>query len=389
MADEKRRLDTWLPAFVRWTLPRSESPESMLKWAGLFTLAAVMKRKVWWPKELMGGYEIFPNLYIVFVGEPAIVRKSTSTSYAQLLLRNLSGEAAVTFAGDVTSHSKLLEALSSSPDSSITIISAEFSSLIQTTPEAMYEILTDIFDNKTKFDWSTWAHGEKSIDKPSVNLIAATTPAWVSQQPPEYFVGGGFASRILFLYEDAPSQREIYYDHLDQKDLAKLGQDLEHDLMLIAGTKGEFRHDSKKTKEYIRAWYKAQPLLVDDGRLKGYYGRKHVHAHKIAGLLSLSERDDRVVTKAHWDEALKLLNYLESKMPQAFANLGMNPIALTMESILAYVKLKGSATLQQVAGRFYMDGLTLEQLKSALAFLCTTGKLRASGLANPVYHYEA
>jgi len=388
MADEKRRLKKWLPTFVEWTLPRSESPESMLRWAGLFTLASVMKRKVWWPRELMGSYEIYPNLYVVFVGEPAIVRKSTTTGYAQLLLRCTSGEAAVTFAGDVTSHSKLLEALANSPDSSIAIVSSEFSSLIQTTPEAMYEILTDIFDNKPRFDWNTWAHGEKSIDKPSVNLIAATTPAWVSSQPPEYFVGGGFASRILFLFEDTPSQREIYYDHLDQGKLAQLGQDLEHDLMLIANIKGEFKHDSKKTKEYIRTWYKSQDVNAEDGRLKGYYGRKHVHAHKIAGLLSLSERNDLMVTRKHWDEAITLLNHLESKMPQAFANLGVNPIALTMENILVYVKLKKTATLKEVAGRFYKDGMTLEQLKSALAFLCTTGKVRASGLVNPVYHYE-
>ena len=198
----KRELDNWLESFLEWTMPRSETPESMLKWVGLFTLATIVKRKVWWSEELLGGYSLYPSLYIVLVGKPAVVRKSTTIGFGEKLIKGYNRDSGdlVTFAGDFTSHSKLLAAMADSPDHSITIIASEFSSLIQTTPEAMYELLTDVFDNKAKIDWSTWAHGDKTISEPTICLIAASTPAWIAAQPLEYFSGGGFASRILFLY---------------------------------------------------------------------------------------------------------------------------------------------------------------------------------------------
>jgi hypothetical protein len=386
---EKRLLENWLDSFLEWTLPRSEAPESMLRWVGLFTLAALKKRKVWWSRELLGGYEIYPNLYLVLVGSPAVVRKSTTIGFSETLLVDhaKSGDESIAFAGDVTSHSKLLQALSDSPDGAVTVVSSEFSSLIQATPEAMYEILTDIFDNKPKVDWSTWAHGDKSIESPSVNLLAATTPAWISKQPPEYFVGGGFASRILFLYEEEPRQREIFYDHLDKGKLKSLEISLTSDLNLIANVSGEFGFDTKETKEYIRGWYKDQDSYSSDSRLQGYYGRKHVHALKTATLLSLSERSDRKITKAHFDKSIEMLNYIERKMSRAFSTLGQNPFAILMEDILEYVEANGSRTLTDIAGRFYQQGMTLDQLKSALAFLCTGAKLKASGLQNPTYTF--
>ena len=379
----KRLCDNWLDSFLEWTMPRSETPESMLKWTGLFTLASVVKRKVWWSRDLLGGYELFPNLYVVLVGKPAVVRKSTTVGFGEFLLNEAKD---LTFAGDVTSHSKLLSALAESPDASLIVIASEFSSLLQTTPEAMYEILTDIFDNKAKFEWSTWAHGDKSIQSPVVNLMAATTPAWISKQPPEYFVGGGFASRILFLYEEKPRQREIFYDHVDQGKIKSLGSALSEDLKVISGIQGVFGFDSKKTKEHIRSWYKDQVPETEDERLQGYYGRKHAHGLKTALLLALCERNDRKITTKHWEDALEMLDYVERKMSRAFSTLGINPHAIVMEDILDYVKEHKGRNLQQIAGRFYTDGLTKEQLLSALGFLCMAGKLSSRGMdINPKY----
>src|SRR5512146_987337 len=108
----ERNLPNWLKAYSVWTLPRSEAPASMVLWAGLFTLAAVAKRKVVFPKRLMGSYEIYPNLYLIFVGNPGVVRKSTTAGYAEELLLNVSEtlEAeSITLAATSTSSSKLLE----------------------------------------------------------------------------------------------------------------------------------------------------------------------------------------------------------------------------------------------------------------------------------------
>lgn len=380
----------WLRAFLEWTLPRSEAPRSMVLWSGLFTLAAVMKRKVFWPEELLGSYTIFPNFYVVFVGEPAVVRKSTTTGYSERLLNSvvtMADKDKITFGGDVTSASKILDSLNASPDSSVCIVASEFSSLVQATPEATYEILTDIFDNRPVLRWKTWAHGDKDIEQPVVNLIAATTPAWISEQPPKYFVGGGLASRILFLLEEKPRQREIYYDHLDGNKLKKLEVALQNDLLHIAQLQGTLTHDAKTTKENIRAWYKKQSPETSDSRTQGYYGRKHVHLHKIAALLSVAERDDLKVTQSHFDEALRLLDYIEERLPKALSTVGANPYTQLMNNILDFVQTHKSASFGRIAGRFYLDGMTVEQLRSALQFLVAAEKLKMTGSAmNPTFH---
>jgi hypothetical protein len=364
----KRQLKNWLESFLEWVLPRSEAPRSMAEWSGLFTLAAMMKRKVWWDRRLMGSYDIFPNLYVVLVGDPAVVRKSTTVGQSETILTNLgiglNGASPITFAGDVTSHSKLLDALAASSDASLAIVSSEFSSLLQTTP---------------KFSWQTWAHGDKVIEKPVVNLIAATTPAWISKQPPEYFVGGGFASRILFLFEEQARIRELYYDHVNYEKMKELEQKLTEDLAHIGTLEGTFSHDTNKTKEAMRQWYIKGEQASTDTRMKGYYGRKHLHAHKIAGLLSLCERDDLKITMKHFKASVKMLDYIEQKMPRAFSTLGANPFAVMMDDILGYVEQKGKCSMQQLAARFYTHGYTLEQLKSAAAFLRAAGKLKIGG----------
>lgn len=364
----------------------------MVEWSGLFTLAAIMKRKVWWDRKLMGSYDIYPNLYVVLVGDPAVVRKSTTVGQSETILTNLgiglNGTSPITFAGDVTSHSKLLDALAASPDSSLAIVSSEFSSLLQTTPEAMYELLTDIFDNKPKFTWQTWAHGDKVIESPVVNLIAATTPAWISKQPPEYFVGGGFASRILFLFEEEARLRELYYDHVPHDKMKELEQKLTEDLAHIGTLEGTFSHDTNKTKELMRQWYIKGEQSSVDSRMKGYYGRKHLHAHKIAGLISLCERDDLKITAKHFKQAVKMLDYIETKMPRAFSSLGSNPFAIMMDDILEYIEAKKKCSLQSIAARFYTHGYTLEQLKSAAAFLRAAGKIKIGGnLEAPTFEF--
>ena len=75
-------------------------------------------------------------------------------------------------------------------------------------------------------------------------------------------------------------------------------------------------------------------------------------------------------------------------MSKAFSTLGANPFAVMMEEILGYIEMRKQASLQDIAGRFYRGGLTLEQLKSALAFLCTTGKVKAEGIEDVVYKYK-
>jgi hypothetical protein len=130
---------------MEWTLPRSEAPESYIKWAGLFTLSSVLRRKVRIPKSILGSWECPPHLYVMFIAPPGEARKTTTMSYAIDLLDELpdivKGPAVVT-------QASLLDKLVESEDSSVYLTAEEFSDLIMKSKGEMFEFLTSMFDGK-------------------------------------------------------------------------------------------------------------------------------------------------------------------------------------------------------------------------------------------------
>ena len=369
MAESKRVLGNWLQVYNRWTLPRSEAPASMVLWAGLFTLASALKRKVCFPRALMGSYEIYPNLYCIFVGQPGVVRKSTTAGYAEELLlevNNILKDETMNISPTAISASKLIESISKTDDASLTIVSSEFSSFIGTSKEQMYELLTDIFDGKRKFDYATRAHSLELADQPVVNLLAATTPSWISKQPPEHFLGGGFASRVIFVYETKRRQYKMYYDDVNYKEIEDLGKLLVADLAHITTLKGHFKHETPELRNEMESWYKAHAEKgASDTRLSGYYERKHVHVHKVAMLLSVAERDDLIVTKAHFEAAKILLSEIEEKMPRALASIGTNPIGHHLYDMLDFIRDREEVTKKTLMARFFRD-LNREQISELI-----------------------
>lgn len=383
----ERRCENWLHTFLDWTLPRSESPASIITWTGLSTLASVVKRKVYFPQSMMGSYVMYPHLYILAVANPGVVRKTTSIGYSENLLTSIPD---VTVSSSATSDSKLVETLANTPDGAITIFSGEFGTFMSISKEKMYDLLTDLFDGKIKHDLSTRLHGLEMVMQPCVNLIAATTPKWIASQPPEVLSGGGFSSRVIFIFEDKVRQREMYYDHLDFGAFESMRNDLLHDLEYIGTLEGEFRHDSKHTKDAMRAWYLATAdEVVDDERVEGYFQRKPAHLHKVCMLLSLAERDDLLITMKHFEQALAMLEAIEKRMPKALTNHGKNPYSEEMEKVREFIQNHGKVPKSKLLSRFYnnLTGAALDDVISALVVIGDIKSEQDPTTRKTVYYY--
>lgn len=375
-----RTCDDWLEAYRQWTLPRSEAPETFVTWAGLFTLASVLKRQVYFPKRLMGSYEIVPNLYVVFVGPPGVVRKTTTTEYPTELLNSVDG---IAMSSTAMSKSKLIERMVELSEdkeigSNISILSGEFSNFINVSREEMYDLLTDLFDGKAKYEYSTRLHGDEVAEKPCVNLLAATIPDWIDAQPPEHITGGGFSSRVIFIFENQRRRNQMYYDEVvNHAEIERLGIVIKNDLAHISKLEGEFRHDRKTTKDLMEEWYQTECSVArGDERVAGYYNRKHVHVHKVAMLLSCARRDDLTITRKDFEEAVKLLETVEKKMPDALANVGKNPYAKFMHQIEHYIqKATEPVALPRIMSRFHHN-LRPDETRDILAFLVMTNRIK-------------
>lgn len=366
-----RLLDNWLLSFRDWTINRSEAKESLIIWSGLFTLASVAKRHVYFPRRLMGSYEIFPNLYVIFIGPSSVIRKSTTVNYGEHLMTQLDS---LNIAPSGTSASMLVGAMAETVDGSTTVISSEFGTFIQTSKEDMYDILSDLYDGKIKHDYQTRAHGQEYIARPCLNLFAATTPDWLQEQP-LYVIGGGFSARTIYVHETTIRKRQLYY-HLHWADYVKLEKELVHDLEHITELSGEFRHENSEVADSMEQWYQVSAEEEVQKNLVAFRNRKHVHVHKVAMLLSLAERDDLVITMGHFEAALALLDDIENKLPKVFASVGKNPFGGELEMLLSYIQAQHKVEFQRIHRRFYQDIPGETKLKELLGELVTLGLVR-------------
>ena len=66
----------------------TEAPKRMHFWAAVGTVAGALRRRVWID---MKRFQWFPSFYIIYVGPPGVVAKSTTIDIATDLLKQVPG----------------------------------------------------------------------------------------------------------------------------------------------------------------------------------------------------------------------------------------------------------------------------------------------------------
>ena len=332
----ERKCQNWLKTFGEWTLPRCESPETFVFWSGLFILSSALRRQVKIGKKYLGAWECPPHLYIMLIGSAGKVRKTTAANFGSELLDEI---AFIKKGPTIVTQASLMTKLSESPDSSVYLVSEEFSDLIMKSGEDMFQFLTSIFDGKKEIDASTISRGVEFAARPCINMIAATTPEWIAAHMPESIIGGGFASRVIFIQEERVRQRRMYYkDIVAGTDFDKMKLDLLEDLTHIAeNTAGDFEIDDEAL-DFMESWYQENAEgSSKDYRLSGYYQRRPAHIHKVAMLLHIAQSDELVLRKHDFENAIDIVGRIEKNLPKVFEGVGKNPYTFDIGRIRNHI----------------------------------------------------
>ena len=85
---------------------------------------------------------------------------------------------------------------------SMTIFSKELTVFIGYKNSQFLADLTDLYDCADIWAYRTKNSGEYEVTGAWLNLLAATTPEQIQAALPAEAIGGGFASRVLFIYAD-------------------------------------------------------------------------------------------------------------------------------------------------------------------------------------------
>jgi hypothetical protein len=309
----------FINSYIEYTRPQ-ESPTLFHSWTAISTIASALRRRVWIDR---GFYTLYPNLYTILVSDSGVGRKSTAIKIGtESLLRKAVPDITI-MRGKLTMGylvDWMTQAQAKNPEkvAEVTVHCSEFKVFSKGaySDSGLIEDLTDLYDGG-RFEYRTKNAGVFIIEKPCINIIAASTPEWLTIGSAADFIGGGFSSRIVPVALVKEERRNAW--PLKGQMEKALEENLIADLAVIGQLKGQFLVTTGGIKRY-KEWYDVrEKFFKPDIRLKGYFSKKHDLVLKIAMILSAGVNDDMVIHEDHIDSSLKILGKMEENIAFAFS----------------------------------------------------------------------
>lgn len=368
----------------------------MYRWGALITAAVLLSRRSYFP---FGNAKIFPNMYVVFMGESAS-RKSTAINLVKKTLimagydrfapsETSKGKFGMHLAGvtDIkVSKSKAeenlmkeLEALErkrlggEEPTSESFICAGELANFLGFSNFDFASFLGDIWDKDEFHEVSYKNAGEFKIVNPVVNLLGGNTFEGMMKCLPPEMLGQGFLSRCIFVY--APEVKDANKIAFPTASSVETDADFLSILNHLKNVSGPVTMDplAKQTLEYIyRNW-----IGMKDHRFKSYAGRRFTQLLKLCMLEAICDRrmeiSMRDAIRAHtW------LTYTEAFMPKALGEYGAGKSSMGANALMNVMQSAPDIVWQpnQLWERTYSSFDSVQSMNTALGSLLTAGKIK-------------
>lgn len=320
-------------------------------WAGLVSLSSIIGKRV---KIEMGHFDIFPNLYVVFVAPPGY-RKSTALDFCGRFLEEVKGIAVSMDCSTkeaLVANLKLCECAVTLPDGKpfvstpFTILATELSEFIGPSKDGMVNFLTTIYDKRGDYTATTLKRGTELITKPNLVLLGCTTPAWITARMKDSVITDGFARRCVFIFENEEGPR-IAFPAVTEEMKAAWDRCLAfaQKLKKVAGT---FTW-TPEARAFFKHWYDTRPSPTDPNTA-GFVKNLHMQILKVAQLLALSENpDELVMTKGVLEFAIALLESILKTLPRVFEGVGRNELRGLVGALFDCVRATGGMLSEKQA----------------------------------------
>lgn len=309
------------------------APDNFKVWTAISAISSILARRVWLPNNV-GLPPAYPNLFIMYVGEPATGKDITIGWGTQLLLR-IQEEAAprtvVTLGPQSISQKGIYDAFDDGAEQVYTYQSRthQFNSVIFHIPE-LSTIMTD-YDSKLigvfndLYNCGPWMRDRirgrnVSVKNPHATLLFGNQPDTLFEVFPEKVFGMGFTSRLMFI-QCFEQVRGILFTH-DNKNLmnSELYNMLVTDLLDISLITGPYEC-TIEVKEALNEFSLQHPDEVPGRKWKHYNGRRTLHLSKLCMICAASERSKKLIEMRHLERAYNFMRDYEKDLPRLFDNI--------------------------------------------------------------------
>ena len=364
--------DGILKSFYAYT-ENTEIPTIFSLWVGMSTISTCLGRDCFVD---LGHFVIYPNMYIVLVAGSAKCRKSTAISTGRKMMEKVSPK--IKMLSQKMTAEALIGALSGmTAESSTKIINEaegimvvdELATLIDKNAftSGMIPVLTKLYDCDD-FPYETRGRGVEDVRNPCLSMLGGSTIDWIKESIPAAAIGGGFTSRVVFVFKD--NFDKLIPWPIMSDETKKLGETILHDLCEVAKMRGSFAVEDNARELYENEYrrFMKESDLFEDNNLAGYAGRRHITMLKVAMVISASVKDSRVINYDDMRIALDAMTMVENDMPRVLKAVRSEFVGDVSEEVITFLK-KNGRTYRSTLVKKMAYKLSSQQLDTILSTL--------------------
>jgi len=357
---------------------------------------------------------MYGNLYVILAG-PAGCRKSTTIDEVGVPIiekmqqyikdpnvRNMKG---INMAKDKMTPEALLDAMlpGSKPKSSFFLVDdkgdrllgkdgvpirykatsemgvvlSEMSSSIgkRSYTEGFVEILLDLYNPKTEWQWRTKTQGIKYLRRTYLSMIAATTPAGFKDSVPKAASGDGFLSRCVIAYYTRNSRRfPIPRPVPNGPTMDELAQRL---AWVAENALGEYTLSDEAYDLYAKWYHSYKDYLDNNVTEQGVKGRMDINLLKVAFLLRCqryTDEEGQQITLQDMEDALGIIQPTYATSQELLSDMDDGIVNLAnriMKVMIRHRKLTRTDLLRK-------SHMPAQELNAVLDYLCQSGDIKIS-----------
>ena len=395
----------------------TEPPAVFHRWSLIGCIGAILGHQCWFP---FGSSRIFPNKYIMFVGDPG-TRKSTAIKKAVKLIRmagfdhfgaqkssqekflmdleldNMENDeiiGGVNYNGNAPSKKDSIDILANlnlrlegDNDGDIPremfIAADEFNNFLGPGNLSFQSLLGELWDwDEPANHYKQRLKNSKSVRiyQPTINILAGNTPSSFADCFPLASIGQGFMSRLILIHSE-PSGIKVTVPAVPDETLTL--RIIKHMQTMRQVCIGPIAIDAEAYSA-LDLIYKSWPD-IDDARFRHYSSRRLTHLIKLL-IIVTTARLSTTISILDIIQANTVLSYAETTMPKAIGELGKSKNAEAANKIMQVLyNAREFKTIQElykvvtndIGGMIELSGLmmNLEQADKVFTGKNATGKM--------------
>lgn len=323
----------------------TDVPLIFRKWIGVGMVAAALGRNSYAVMHTSKG-AFYPNFYIVLVAEPG-VGKTIALKMAQKVMREVPN---VSLGPNKISPSRLLTRLAmltgeaerenadSLPkaDANIALFLDEFGSLVDKYDAEFMEMMSELWNSPSYYEYSTQKRGEESLHNVCINMVAGTQPSWFTEGFNPIVLEQGFPARLILVFSSEVKKGIDPFSSEDWKTKRSI-KDLAVALEKRTQMKGQYAWSTGAMDFYRELHNNEFKPIPTEPLLRHYNTRRHFHLAKLAMVIAASNHTRLVIGEADIREAWDMMLEVEGNMGGALLSAGGNkyrPLELEVGAIV-------------------------------------------------------